>query len=284
MAYTKLHQELVTSTIWREPHSTRILWVTMLAMATKHGEVRASIPGLADLARITLDECEAALQAFLSPDKYSRTPDYEGRRIEKIDGGWMLLNHPKYRLLCSKEDEKEATALRVARHRARKKEATDSNGHVTPRNAKVTDDVDIAEAEAEVIQPPLTRKRVSTPPSKPDAVSAQVWQDWLALRKAKKAPVSATVLAGAEVEAGKAGMSLDAFLSVWCSRGSQGLQAEWLKPHELPARPAANGHAEPEWRREQRERNEAFLGPYAAKRRSNVIEMEASDAATRILD
>lgn len=67
---------------------------------------------------------------------------------------------------------------------------------------------------------------------RPLSVGEQTWVDWLALRKAKKAPVTETVLAQAKREADKAGMSLDAFLQVWCLRGSQGLQASWLKPHE----------------------------------------------------
>lgn len=72
----------------------------------------------------------------------------------------------------------------------------------------------------------------SAPPPKPDDVSDQVWSDWCALRKAKRANVSATVLSEARVEAGKAGVSLERFLTVWCARGSQGLEASWLKPHE----------------------------------------------------
>lgn len=69
-------------------------------------------------------------------------------------------------------------------------------------------------------------------PVRPDSVSEQTWADWLQLRKAKKAPVTQTVVDSASVEATKAGMPLDAFLRVWCARGSQGLQADWLKPHE----------------------------------------------------
>jgi len=68
--------------------------------------------------------------------------------------------------------------------------------------------------------------------AKPDDVDDQTWADWLALRKAKRAPVSATVIDGARAEAGKAGLSLEAFLRVWCTRGSQGLMADWLKPDE----------------------------------------------------
>lgn len=74
----------------------------------------------------------------------------------------------------------------------------------------------------------VTRKRVP----RPQDVTEQTWDDWTALRKAKRAPVTQTVVDGAIREAGKAGMPLEAFLQVWCRRGSQGLEAAWLKPDE----------------------------------------------------
>lgn len=78
-----------------------------------------------------------------------------------------------------------------------------------------------------------------SPPSEcPSDVDPKVWADWLSLRKAKKAPVTGTVAAAAREEAEKAGMSLEAFLRVWCARGSQGLQAEWLKPDERAVKKA----------------------------------------------
>lgn len=67
---------------------------------------------------------------------------------------------------------------------------------------------------------------------RPPEVDEQTWADWLALRIAKKAAVTQTVLNAACREATKAGMTLEAFLRVWCYRGSQGLEADWLKPHE----------------------------------------------------
>lgn len=76
--------------------------------------------------------------------------------------------------------------------------------------------------------------------SRPDDVSEQTWTDWLALRKAKDAPVSLTVLKAAIAEAGKAKLSLEDFLQIWCLRGSQGLQADWLKPSELAGRVATS--------------------------------------------
>lgn len=119
----------------------------------------------------------------------------------------------------------------------------------------------------------------NTPPSPsgmspPEGVDAQVWADWLALRKAKRAPVTATVVASATKEAGKAGMGLEDFLRVWCARGSQGLQADWLQPAEK----RVNGHHEPDWRREQRERTQAFAG-HASAQSATIIDAEEVNVA-----
>jgi len=62
----------------------------------------------------------------------------------------------------------------------------------------------------------------------PPDVNEQVWQDWLQLRKSKKASVTETVVKGARSEAAKLGWGLESFLVEWCTRGSQGLKAEWI--------------------------------------------------------
>jgi len=54
----------------------------------------------------------------------------------------------------------------------------------------------------------------------------------LSLRKSKKASVTETVVNGARQEAQKLGWPLEQFLIEWCTRGSQGLKAEWIKPDE----------------------------------------------------
>lgn len=140
--YTKLFNSIVTSTIWTEDDKTRIVWITMLAIADQNGEVQASIPGLARLAAVSISDAEMAIAKFLGPDPYSRTPDNDGRRIAKIDGGWELLNHAKYRRMASLAEAKEANAERQRRHRER-------NASVTHRNATVTPQTDKAEAEAD---------------------------------------------------------------------------------------------------------------------------------------
>jgi len=83
------------------------------------------------------------------------------------------------------------------------------------------------------------RKRSATFPQPAD-VDQQTWADWLTLRKAKRAPVTQTTVDGARQEAAKADMPLEAFLKVWCRRGSQGLESDWLKPSEKPNAMTAN--------------------------------------------
>lgn len=119
--YTKLANSILTSTIWMESDQTRIVWLTLLAMADKNGEVQASIPGLANVARVPVDACRKAIEIFQQPDPDSRTKVDDGRRIEEIRGGWHILNHSYYRDLGSDEDRKKKAAERQRRYRERHK-------------------------------------------------------------------------------------------------------------------------------------------------------------------
>ena len=90
---------------------------------------------------------------------------------------------------------------------------------------------------ATINQEPITtnhkpKKESATVVACPPDVSQQIWNDWVALRKSKKAPITQTVLNGAIAEAKILGWPLEKFLAEWCSRGSQGLKAEWIvKPN-----------------------------------------------------
>jgi hypothetical protein len=160
-SYTKLFGSIIASTIWLEPDHTRLVWITMLALADRNGEVHASVPGLAKLAGVPVDSCRVALESLLSADPDSRSKALEGRRIVEIDGGWELVNHSKYRELASTADAIEANRLRQARFRDRNASVTPRNASVTPRNKNVTK----AEAEADPTPPPEVPPSPSTPPA-----------------------------------------------------------------------------------------------------------------------
>lgn len=110
---------------------------------------------------------------------------------------------------------------------------------------------------------------------RPDDVDAQTWADFLAHRRAKKAPVTETVLKRAGAEAQKAGMPLAQFLAVWCARGSQGLEAAWLTPEERrPRAPAAQGESFRERdQRAARERWEEMAGKRGVQQAGTIIDI-----------
>jgi uncharacterized protein YdaU (DUF1376 family) len=72
----------------------------------------------------------------------------------------------------------------------------------------------------------------------PDGVTEMVWQDWLKLRKAKKAAVTQTALDGIQREADKAGVSLQVALETCCERNWTGFKADWL--HDWPTKQNKN--------------------------------------------
>ncbi len=128
--YTKLFGSIVASTIWRESNEIRIVWITMLAMANKDGIVEASVPGLADMSRVTVQQCREAIEALQQPDPDSRTKDNAGRRISQVDGGWLILNHGKYRAKMGVDERREYLRVKQQEHRARAK--LPNNGQGTP--------------------------------------------------------------------------------------------------------------------------------------------------------
>lgn len=148
--FTKLFNSILHSTIWSEPDHVRIVWITMLAMADKYGDVHAAVPGLARMAGKSLEEVEDAIERFQKPDPYSRTSDHEGRRIQPIEGGWHLLNHGKYRELMSVEERKEYNRKKQAERRARLKMSQSVNDSQLPvRDNQQSKHIAEAEAEAE---------------------------------------------------------------------------------------------------------------------------------------
>ena len=117
--YTKLFNSILASTIWRAGKETKLLWITMLAMADKDGVAAASVPGLAHFAGLSMAETEAGLAELSAPDEHSRTKDHEGRRIEAVDGGWKIINHAKYRERMGVDERRQYKAQKQREYRER---------------------------------------------------------------------------------------------------------------------------------------------------------------------
>lgn len=94
----------------------------MLAMKDRDHMVRSTPKALSLFARVTELELQSALDAFSAPDPSSRTSEHDGKRIEPVEGGWLILNGEKYRKLLSAEERREYLRIKQAEFRKRKKD------------------------------------------------------------------------------------------------------------------------------------------------------------------
>jgi len=129
--YNKLFGKILDSSIWLEDPYTRIVWITLLAAMDQDGYAHFSaIANLAIRAQVPIDKAEIAVDKLMSPDAESGDPEHDGRRIERVPGGFIILNAPKYRDLATRIIQREQTRERVAKYRA-KHAVTECNDLVT---------------------------------------------------------------------------------------------------------------------------------------------------------
>lgn len=166
MPFVKLDVGILNSTLWFE-RAQREIFITALLMAEPeelreplpqlevreiketgfvvppgwYGFVRAASTGIIHRALMELDQGLDALESLGCPDPQSRSSEFEGRRLVRVNGGFVILNYIKYR------DRDYTAAERQKRFRERKKAAkVTSDGITVTRDSNVTSR--IAEAEA----------------------------------------------------------------------------------------------------------------------------------------
>lgn len=129
---------------------------------------------------------------------------------------------------------KADTNKRIAIERETKRRERSTNRaqtvHEAPPNHKprTNNQEPREEKEKEKKEKEGARPRAAMSCQKPDNVSDEVWEGFAALRKVKKAPITAAAMAGIEREAAKARMSLQDALQTCCARGWAGFKAEWV--------------------------------------------------------
>ena len=234
--YAKIFAQIYDGTLCTNgPWEALVTFQQMLILADQEGAVDMTIPAIARRTTIPREIIERGVVALMEPDPDSRTPTEDGRRLvplaEGRTWGWRIVNYVKYRQIKREEDRREYH--REYWHKRKLKDSTATQQPQPNQPIAYAEAKAYAEAETKAKEKtPRKRSAPAAPLQCPPDVDPQVWADWLELRKKKRAPVTATVIKGAHDEARKAGMPLEAFLAVWCRRGSQGLEADWLKPEE----------------------------------------------------
>lgn len=170
MPFVKLDCGILMSTIWFDEEA-RIIFITALLMAEPreftepvaevcvdstndtgwsappgwYGFVPASGPGI--IHRALGVEQQAGIEALrrlASPEAESRSKEFEGRRMIRVNGGYLILNYEKYR-------ERDYTAAdRMRRYRKKIRGDRKSRRTVTRNSNAVTRHVTQAEVEVEV--------------------------------------------------------------------------------------------------------------------------------------
>lgn len=93
----------------------------MLAIKDRNGFVAGSVPGLARMAVVTVEQCREALKIFEAPDSDSKDPTNGGRKIQTVEGGWLILGHERFQKLMKDVSTKIGNAKRQAKLREKKK-------------------------------------------------------------------------------------------------------------------------------------------------------------------
>ena len=114
MSFVKLDCGILDSSLWASPPEVRLTFLTMLAMAQADGLCRSTAPGIARRANLPLDDVRRALAVLEGPDADSRDKT-DGKRVERVEGGYQVLNYTHYR------EYDFTAAARMKKYREKKK-------------------------------------------------------------------------------------------------------------------------------------------------------------------
>ena len=135
--------------------------------------------------------------------------------FKKAENGWISLRVLEEIARVGVKSDKAAESAKARWSKVKYANAlqSQSEGNATQDTLHKTQDT-------------LPKKNTVVPPA---GVTEFVWQDWLKLRKTKKAPVTQTAIDGIVRESLKAGVSLQTVLETCCERGWTGFKAEWMQ-------------------------------------------------------
>jgi len=123
--WSPLFGKIVDSSLWREDDMVVKVFLTMLAKKDADNVVRASAFMLGEWAKKSEEDVLKALKVLSAPDTKRIEPQpFEGRRIGKVDDGWLILNAQYYRGLVSKYVQKDYNREWMEKYREELKKKT----------------------------------------------------------------------------------------------------------------------------------------------------------------
>ena len=122
MGWTPVFEQIVDSSVWREGDNVLRVFLTMLAKKRSDHVVYGSAFNIGSWAfpgRPTAEvDALEALRVLSSPDTRRVEPqEFDGRRIQKVEGGWLVLNGAKYEQLMRDESRRIYKARKQREYR-----------------------------------------------------------------------------------------------------------------------------------------------------------------------
>lgn len=172
--YGKIFESIFDSTLVAEGGwLPTYIFMSMIAMADKDGYVEIAPRALYSKlgfrehdSIVTYNQFEAAITYLGKVDDYSKSTDFDGRRIipiselPDVEGarGWWIVNYDKYRNRASREDRATQSTERSRRWRERQKKPNKNNngtqGDALGRRGRYTDtDTDTKKREGRFTPP-----------------------------------------------------------------------------------------------------------------------------------
>lgn len=133
--YSRVFVQILDSSI-AEDFLVRHVFEDLMKVCDRTGVVDMTRWALARRFNMPLPELNRCLAKLEQPDEASRDPEFDGRRLERLDQhrdwGWRILNFSKYEEVRTRAD----LAERVQRHRDRQKAAGGEGGAPTGRSPR----------------------------------------------------------------------------------------------------------------------------------------------------
>lgn len=108
--YAKIFSQIYDSSL-ADDYRIRHIFMDLLVLADRDGVVDMTPEAIARRINVPMEALTSALSALSAPDKRSRSPDEDGRRIVLLDGhrnwGWRIVNFPVYHAMRDESARRE---------------------------------------------------------------------------------------------------------------------------------------------------------------------------------
>jgi hypothetical protein len=185
-----------------------------------YGFVGAAGMGIIRRAMLSQQEGTEALVALGNVDQESRSRDFDGRRLVRVSGGYLVLNFIKYR------DRDYTGAERAKRYRER----------LASRRDEGQSHRDITQAECRVQSAEGDQEKTPPAPSEiVEGLDQAVWDRWMAYRNSIKKPLKGDSIPAAQRKLAAYGTQQAAVVEQSIANGWRGMFALKDAPAKVDA-------------------------------------------------